>query len=109
MVVKVDDRRVFDRFTARFPVKFKDARADFGTNVFLRDVCAEGAKIMTKASVFVNDRVDLVVELPDGHEPLILSGQIVWAHKTNHTTWDAGIRFNKIDFMDTQRIYRFCQ
>ena len=96
MVVQIDDRRVFDRFTARFPVKFRDAREDFGTNVFLRDFSADGAKIVTKRNLFVNDNIDLLVELPDGHEPLTVQGKIVWARKTNPANWDAGVKFYKI-------------
>ena len=109
MLVQVDDRRIYDRFTARFPVKFKDAREDFGSNVFLRDISAEGAKIVSKASIFLNDKVDLLVELPDGHDPLALSGRVVWMRGVNPSTWDAGVKFNKIDFMATQRIFKYCQ
>ncbi len=109
MVVQVDDRRVFDRFTARFPVKFKNSRQDFGSNVFLRDISAEGAKIATKEPVSRNDKVDLLVELPDGHEPLQLSGSIAWVKDTNPTTWDAGLKFDKIDFMEIGRIFKYCQ
>ena len=109
MFVQVDDRRVFDRFMARFPVKFSNSREDFGSNVFLRDVSAEGAKIASKHSIFVNDKIDLLVELPDGHEPLSLNGRVVWTRKSNPANWDAGVKFDKVDLMDTQRIYKFCQ
>lgn len=108
MVVQVDDRRVFDRFMARFPVKFKESKEDFGSSVFLRDVSAEGAKIATKRSIFVNDQIDLLVELPDGHDPVALTGQVTWTRKTNPASWEAGVRFDKIDFMETQRIFRYC-
>ncbi|MFA5059271.1 MAG: PilZ domain-containing protein [Candidatus Omnitrophota bacterium] len=109
MTVKIDDRRVFDRFTARFPVKFQYSRNDFGSNVFLRDISAEGAKIVTKEQINLEDKVDLVVELPDGHDPLILSGKIVWSRAINPSAFDAGLRFDKVDFMDTQRIFKYCQ
>ena len=109
MLVQVDDRRVFDRFTARFPVKFKESKEDFGNNVFLRDVSAEGAKIATKERLSVNGRVDLLVELPDGHDPLLLSGKVMWLRGENPNTWDAGVRFDKIDFMATQRVFKYCQ
>ncbi|HOW35278.1 MAG TPA: PilZ domain-containing protein [Candidatus Omnitrophota bacterium] len=109
MVIGIDDRRVFDRFMARFPVKFKDERADFGTNVFLRDVSATGAKVSTKERFLLNDKIDLLVELPDGHEPLNLSGRVAWSRPANPQTWDVGMKFDKVDFMDTQRIFKFCQ
>ena len=109
MVVQVDDRRIFDRFTARFPVKFQNSRDSYGSNVFLRDFSADGAKIVTKRTIFINDSIDLVIELPDGHDPLTVSGKIVWAKKTNPASWDAGLKFDRVKFMQTQRVYKFCQ
>ena len=109
MLVQVDDRRVLDRFTDRFPLKFKNSKEDFGRNVFLRDVSAEGAKIATKERISVNENIDLLVELPDGHDPLRLSGKVMWLRGENPNTWDAGVKFDKVDFMATQRIFKFCQ
>ena len=108
MLVQIDDRRVFDRFSARFPVKFKGSREDFGSSVFLRDMSAEGAKIALRGHVYVNDEVDLLVELPDGHAPMQISGKVVWARATSPQTWDAGVKLDKVDFMETQRIFHYC-
>ena len=73
-----NERRTFDRFQARFPTKFKDTRGDFGNDVFLRDASANGVNILTKDSLFLNDRIALEVELPDGNDPLVLSGRVMW-------------------------------
>ena len=109
MVVQLEDRRVFDRFMARFPVKFRYSKRDFGSNVFLRDVSASGAKIATNERLTLTDKVSLLVEVPDGHEPVKLNGEIVWLTFTDANSWEAGLRFDKIDFMDTQRIFKFCE
>ncbi len=109
MVVKIEDNRVFERFTARFPAKFQHSNNGFGSNVFLRDISAQGVKIVTKENVYVNDRLDIAVELPDGHDPLILSGTVVWTRAMNPASYDAGLKFEKVDFMSTQRIFKFCQ
>ena len=109
MPVQMDDRRVFERWTARFPAKFKDSREDYGSNVFLRDLSAEGARIAVREAFYPNDKVDLLVELPDKHEPVNLSGYVSWIHETNPARWDVGLRFEKIDLMATQRVYKFCR
>jgi len=108
MVVQSDDRRVYERFMARFPAKYKESRNDYGTDIFLRDISADGAKIATKQKVKLNDRLDLQVDLPDGHDPMDLKGTIVWTVNTGPRTWEAGLRFDKIALMKTQRIYQFC-
>ncbi|MBF0490745.1 MAG: PilZ domain-containing protein [Candidatus Omnitrophica bacterium] len=101
------ERRIFDRFPARFPVKFKDSRGEFGQDVFLRDASANGANIVTKDRMFFNDRVDLEVELPDGNAPLVLSGRIVWSKPTNTSMWDAGLQFDDVNFMKIHRIFKY--
>jgi hypothetical protein len=104
-----DDRRLFDRFLARFPVKFKDTRNDYGSNVYLRDVSAEGAKILSKQRMFINDSVTLEVELHDGHDPLVLRGQVVWSKPSDLRYWEIGLRFFKVQFINLHRLYKSSQ
>ena len=102
------DRRNFERFPARFPTRFKDTRDDFGTNVFLRDACAEGVKVTTRERLFLNDSVSLEIDLPDEREPLTLKGQVVWAVTGDiPDLWDVGIKFHKLDFVHLSRLYKF--
>jgi len=99
-------RRLFERFQSRFPVKFKDTRNDFGTNVHLRNVSAQGAKIATREQLYLNDSVSLEVELPDGKKPITIRGEVVWAHKPDVGLWDVGLKFHKVVFMNLWRIYK---
>ena len=105
MEATVDERRIFERFPARFPVKFRHSRQDFGTNVFLRDASADGIRLMTKERLFLNDSVSLEVELPDGHAPMILNGAVIWAKSVANDLWDIGLRFHKINLMQMRRMY----
>ena len=103
---KTGERRIFERFSARFPVKFKDTNENYGTEVFLRDACAEGIRILTKERYFLNDQLDLEVELPDGGEPLGLSGRVVWVKLVNLSLWDMGVKFPQVNFLKMQRLYK---
>ena len=97
MVDRTDDRRVFDRFPAPFLVKFKDSDEGFGRAVFLRDISADGARISTKERFLVNDKIDIELNIPDGKEPLALSGRVAWLLETNLNIWDFGVKFDKLD------------
>jgi len=99
-------RRLFERFQSRFPVKFKDTRNDFGTDVYLRNVSAQGAKIATREQLYLNDSVSLEVELPDGKKPMTIRGEVVWTIKQDAEIWDIGLKFHKVVFMDMWRIYQ---
>ncbi len=103
-----NDRRLFERFWARFPVKFKDSRFGFGTEVFLRDISAAGAHIVCREKLFLNDHISLMVLLPDGREPFPLSGQVVWSKADQAQTWDVGFRFHRLSLMGLQRLFKFC-
>lgn len=100
------DRRLFERFLARFPVRFKDSRNDYGTSVVLRNASASGITILTKEHLYVNDSVTLEVELPDCRIPLTLRGQVVWTQGEDPDVWEAGIKFHKIDLMNISRLYK---
>lgn len=103
------DRRVFERFSARFPVKFKDASEDYGAKVFLQDASAEGARILSKEQFLVDDQLALEVELPDGGEPMVLSGHVRWVKSLKLSLWDMGIQFSEVNFFRMQRLFKFTE
>ncbi len=101
-----ENRRLYERFQSRFPVKYKDSRHDYGTDVHLRNFSAEGAKISTREQLYLNDSVSLEVELSDGKRPMTIRGEVVWTNKQDAEIWDIGLRFHKVVFMDLWRIYK---
>ena len=103
----MQDRRIYQRFDARYPVKHKDTRSDFGNGVLLRDASAAGIKVRSKERLFVNDHVALEVELPDSREPMILKGRVIWVLKQDETAWDAGISFHEVDMFGMARMYKY--
>jgi Tfp pilus assembly protein PilZ len=106
-----EERRLFERFSARFPVKFKDARDDYGSEVFLRDASAQGMRILTKERFFLDDQLSLEVELPDGGDPMILDGRVVWVKflDISSSLWDLGIQFPQVDFLKMQRLFKLSE
>ena len=100
------ERRIFERFSARFPVKFKDTREEYGADVFLCDASAQGLRMVTKERFFLDDQIALEVELPDGGEPMVLSGRVVWVKLLNLSLWDIGIQFEQVDLLKMQRLFK---
>ena len=100
----VEDRRVYERLTARFPVKLKDSRHDYGAEFLMRDVSAGGIKLLSKEKLFLHDFLSLLINLPDGQEPVILNGEVVWSRAAGSQGWDIGLQFHKIDYL---RLHRF--
>jgi Tfp pilus assembly protein PilZ len=109
MIETLKENRVFERFSARFPVRFKHSSNDYGTDVFLRDASAQGARFTSKERLFLDDSVSLEVKLPDAQEPLVLNGRIVWTSPKAAHLWDVGLEFHKVDFMRIQRMYKIIE
>ncbi len=101
------EHRLFERFSARFPVKFRYARAEYGSDVFLRDASASGVRISTRERIFLNDSISLEVKMPDGSAPLMLNGRVVWTQAKSATIWDVGVQLHEINFMEVQRIFKY--
>ena len=100
------ERRLFDRFSAKLPAKFKDTREEYGINVFLRDASALGVQICTRDHLFVNDRVVIEVKIPNCYFPLEVKGSVIWTRESSPAIWDAGIRFNRIDLVYASLLYK---
>lgn len=101
------ERRIFERFSARFPAKFKDARDDYSTDVFLRDASASGVNIVTRERMSIDDPVALEVEVPDGGSPMVLRGKVVWTKPANAAMWEVGLRFPEVNFIKMSRLFKF--
>ena len=72
----------------------------------MRDASASGVRIAIKKKVFIHDSISLEVELPDGHDPLVLNGRVVWTREKTPNAWDAGVEFHKIHLMQMQRMFK---
>lgn len=103
------DRRLFERFSARFPSKYKDSRDEFGTKIYLQDVSAFGMRVISVERLLMNDYISLEVKLPDGQAPMVLSGRVVRLRRTEDLYWEAGIQFQKVELLRMSRLYHFIE
>lgn len=100
------ERRLFERFAARLPAKFKDTRNDFGTTVSLRDASAQGVRLISRERVFLHDSISIEVKLPDSDHIMSLRGEVVWAKRFEDIFWDIGLKFYQIDLVALSRLYQ---
>ena len=101
------DNRLFERFSARFPAKFKDARDEYGFLLNLRDASAFGVRLSSRDRLFINDTITVEVCIPDAKAPMVLKGQVVWCRSKNVANWDVGLRLHRVDLMHMERLYKF--
>ena len=104
-----EERRIFERFSARFPAKFKDTKEDYWKEVFLQNASAQGMCIRSRERYFLNDQIALDVALPDGGDPMVLNGSVVWVKLENLSMWDLGVQFPQIEFLKLQRLFKLTE
>ncbi|MFT5387357.1 MAG: Tfp pilus assembly protein PilZ [Lysobacterales bacterium] len=101
------ERRIWNRFPARFPARIKDSRESFGANFVLQDASATGVSLTSRERFYVNDSVVFEVQLPDGLDPMVIRGEIVWVKPTKDELWNIGIQFHKTNLIHSSRLYKF--
>lgn len=104
---KGEERRLFERFAARLPAKFKDSRQNFGSSLSLRDASAQGLRLISRERVFIHDSVSIEVKLPDNESIMTLRGEVVWVKRVENSFWDIGIQLYKVDLVALSRLYQF--
>ncbi len=102
-----DERRMFERFSAKFPTKFKDTSEDFGADVFMRDFSASGARLHTRERFFIDDMLFLELALPDRRDPLQLNGRVRWIKSQSPALWEVGMEFHKVHLMKLHRLVKY--
>ena len=101
----IDERRLFERFEARFPGRFKGSNDEFGSKVLLRDASAQGIKILSPQRLQINQNVAIELQLPDSENLMPLTGKIMWAKPYETQVWDYGLKFPRIDLVHMARLY----
>lgn len=98
---------MFERFSAKFPTRFKDTSDDFGVDVSMRDFSASGARLHTRERFFIDDMLSIELELPDGHDPLQLNGRVRWIKTQTPSLWEVGMEFHKVHLMKLHRLVKY--
>lgn len=102
----MEDNRIFERFKARFPLRFlnlSDNREGQGST---QDISAKGVGIVTKEQLRPNTPLEMWLEIPDRGEPLYMRGEVVWSISQGLDEYRTGINLEKADLMGLSRALR---
>jgi len=101
-----DDRRIFQRFSIRLPLRFIDLYSGKEGLGETQDVNAKGVGFKTGRELKVNTPVELWLDVPDRGEPLYTRGKISWARPEGVGEFKVGVALEKADLMGLSRILR---
>jgi len=102
----MQDKRVFERFSARIPVRFLNTGSNEEGFCKTQDISAKGLGLETAQLLPVNSTLELWLEIPDKGEPLYTRGSVAWSQSTGINEYRAGINLEKADLMGLSRVLR---
>ena len=102
----MEDRRIFERFTARFPLRFLSAVENKEGQAVTRDISAKGVGFVTDEELVPHTGLEMWFEVPDKGEPIYARGQVAWLRRAEPAKFRAGVELEKADFMGISRVLR---
>lgn len=100
------DRRIFERFSAKFPLRFIDLKRNKEGQAQVQDVSAKGLGIIAQDELTTDTTLEMWLDVPDRGEPLYTRGEVVWSKLTQPGQWRLGVDLEKADLMAMSRILR---
>jgi len=102
----MEDRRVFQRFTAKLPLRFLDAKSGKEGSALTQDISAKGIGMVTHEELKPRTSVEVWLRIPDQGEPLYTRGEVIWSKSSTPGEYKAGIDLERADLMGLSRILR---
>ncbi len=101
----MEDRRIFQRFNMKLPVRLLDLDSGLELEAQTNDVSAKGLGILLKSELKPGASLEAWLSMPDKGEPLYTRGRAVWARKDG-PDFRIGMDLEKADLMGLSRILR---
>lgn len=74
----MEDRRVFARIAAQFPLRFLDPHSGKDGEAETTDISANGVGFVTGENLRLKVSLEMWLEIPDKQAPLYTRGEVVW-------------------------------
>lgn len=102
----MEDRRIFQRFTVRYPLRFLEIKSGREGMASTKDISARGISIVTTERLVAPAALEVWVTVPDKGEPLYTRGEVVWSKPVSPREYHVGISLEKADLMSLSRVLR---
>ena len=102
----MEDRRIFQRFNLRLPVKLLDLNNGDEIPAETSDISAKGMGLRINQALKVNTPLEAWVHVPDKGEPLYTRGLAVWLKQEGSNEYRVGMDLERADLMGLSRVLR---
>ena len=102
----MQDKRIFERFPVRFPLRFLDLKENRESEAEVFDVSAKGVGMVTREQLQPNTTLEMWLKIPDNGEPLYTRGRVVWSRPQGTDAYRTGINLERANMMGLSRVLR---
>jgi hypothetical protein len=103
---KMEDKRIFERFAKRLPLRFLDLNAFQEGSAQTEDISAKGIGFISDVELKANTPLELWVEAADKGEPIYARGEVVWSEAGLGGQCRVGVNLEKANLMGLSRVLR---
>lgn len=101
-----EDKRIFERFSTRLPLKFLDLYSNKEGRGEALDISAKGIGLVANTELEAQVPLELWLEIPDKGEPLYARGKVVWSEMLEENKCRLGVNLEKANLMGLGRALR---
>ncbi len=102
----MEDRRIFQRMTAKLSVKYLDAQTGREGEAETSDISAKGIGLVSSSELKANARLEIWLKVADRDEPLYTRGEVVWSKPQGANEYRSGINLERADLLGLSRALR---
>lgn len=103
---KMEDKRIFERFEKKLPLRFLDLNLFREGSALTRDISAKGVGFNSDIELKTNTPLELWVDVDNKGEPLYARGQVAWSQMCEGGLCRVGVNLEKANLMGLSRILR---
>jgi len=104
--IAMEDRRVFSRFAANFPVRFIDSKRHREGKALAHDISAKGIGFTTSEELSRGTSLEMWLEIPDKGGLYYTRGEVVWSKREELGRYRMGVNLERADLMGLSRVLR---
>lgn len=103
---KMDDRRIFARFTTQFPLRFLDINTGREGEGQALDISAKGISLLTDRELPADISLEMWLKFSEREETLYLRGDVIWVKRLEVDKYKVGVTLEKANLMGLSRILK---
>jgi len=104
--VRPEDKRIFARFSANFPLRFLNLRSGKEGEASTQDISAKGIGFVTREQLQPDTLLEMWLQVPDKGEPFYTRGNVIWSKMAESDNYRVGVNLEKANLMGMSRVLR---